>query len=404
MTEQSSPGAERPSTGTGPASALASFPAGTDTLPLAHVRELPDRDSVFWDRVKATFAHEPRLYEDLLRRIHLARRRPFASAEQEACARFLACGYLVTGDVRFYNEFLWIAPRPDHPYRSSLALAFGENLAEDACHAFPLNSRENIARAAGGMRRAVGPEGPAPRKRRIALLGNPRGLAGLARCLNDAGYDARVLYLTQAERGRYYRFARRVPPLAWLYFRLKSRFLPCQTVNCSLRDPATSPALRRFGADVAFHQIGVIIRRPLMDAFDKGILNDHLGVLPFIRGRSSVAYSLLLGLPVGSTVHFVDEGIDTGPIVCWFPFDWRGRGLDSVRDITTGLIAGRDERILQTLHLLSKLDLPLLDNPAADGLQFYEMHPTLSAHIGTHIIPSALSQFQSGHPSSQGLR
>ena len=46
-----------------------------------------------------------------------------------------------------------------------------------------------------------------------------------------------------------------------------------------------------------------------------GVLNAHPGLLPWIRGVNAVASSLLEKIAAGVTVHFVNEGIDTGPIL-----------------------------------------------------------------------------------------
>jgi methionyl-tRNA formyltransferase len=46
-----------------------------------------------------------------------------------------------------------------------------------------------------------------------------------------------------------------------------------------------------------------------------GTLNMHPGLLPEYRGLSSVFWAVLEGGEVGATLHFIDEGIDTGPIV-----------------------------------------------------------------------------------------
>ncbi len=46
-----------------------------------------------------------------------------------------------------------------------------------------------------------------------------------------------------------------------------------------------------------------------------GILNVHLGLLPEVRGMSSPEWSLLQGVPLGITFHYMDAGIDTGPVL-----------------------------------------------------------------------------------------
>jgi methionyl-tRNA formyltransferase len=44
-------------------------------------------------------------------------------------------------------------------------------------------------------------------------------------------------------------------------------------------------------------------------------LNSHPGLLPEVRGSASVAWAVHLDLPIGCTCHFIEAGIDTGPIV-----------------------------------------------------------------------------------------
>jgi folate-dependent phosphoribosylglycinamide formyltransferase PurN len=46
-----------------------------------------------------------------------------------------------------------------------------------------------------------------------------------------------------------------------------------------------------------------------------GVLNSHPGLLPWIRGSSPIEHSLLNGIPLGVSLHFVNRGIDTGPII-----------------------------------------------------------------------------------------
>jgi methionyl-tRNA formyltransferase len=64
--------------------------------------------------------------------------------------------------------------------------------------------------------------------------------------------------------------------------------------------------------DIGLHKAGIIYRSRTIAAFRLGILNPHIGLLPEYRGRSVMEWSLLKGDPVGITVFFIDEGIDTG--------------------------------------------------------------------------------------------
>ena len=46
-----------------------------------------------------------------------------------------------------------------------------------------------------------------------------------------------------------------------------------------------------------------------------GTLNIHGGVLPIIRGADSNLWAIWEDISQGITAHFVDEGVDTGPII-----------------------------------------------------------------------------------------
>lgn len=59
-----------------------------------------------------------------------------------------------------------------------------------------------------------------------------------------------------------------------------------------------------------------LVRRPLLDAFPSHILNIHPSLLPAYPGVESWKQALDAGeREAGCTVHFVDEGMDTGPII-----------------------------------------------------------------------------------------
>lgn len=46
-----------------------------------------------------------------------------------------------------------------------------------------------------------------------------------------------------------------------------------------------------------------------------GVLNLHPAYLPFNRGWHTPSWTILQGTPAGATLHFMDEGLDTGDIV-----------------------------------------------------------------------------------------
>ena len=59
-----------------------------------------------------------------------------------------------------------------------------------------------------------------------------------------------------------------------------------------------------------------LIKPGLLNAFSGRILNIHPALLPAFPGRESWKQALAYGAKVtGCTVHIVDDGIDTGPIL-----------------------------------------------------------------------------------------
>ena len=59
-----------------------------------------------------------------------------------------------------------------------------------------------------------------------------------------------------------------------------------------------------------------LVKRPLLEAFPDRILNIHPALLPAFPGLESWKQALDAGATEsGCTVHYVDEGMDTGPII-----------------------------------------------------------------------------------------
>ncbi|TDL30621.1 phosphoribosylglycinamide formyltransferase [Jeotgalibacillus sp. S-D1] len=59
-----------------------------------------------------------------------------------------------------------------------------------------------------------------------------------------------------------------------------------------------------------------LIGRVLLTSYEKRIINIHPSLLPAFAGKDAVGQAIDYGVKVmGVTVHFVDEGMDTGPII-----------------------------------------------------------------------------------------
>jgi methionyl-tRNA formyltransferase len=60
-----------------------------------------------------------------------------------------------------------------------------------------------------------------------------------------------------------------------------------------------------------------LLKAPLIEAFAGNILNIHLGLSPYYRGAGTNFWPLVNGEPeyCGATIHFLDIGVDSGPII-----------------------------------------------------------------------------------------
>ena len=80
-----------------------------------------------------------------------------------------------------------------------------------------------------------------------------------------------------------------------------------------------------------------------------------------IKGRSTLLYSKLLGVPPVITTHLINERIDSGEIINYYPL--KGKF------IKIQIILGLSFRIFDSLNLLSQMKFRGLDNKT--GFTFY---------------------------------
>jgi len=60
---------------------------------------------------------------------------------------------------------------------------------------------------------------------------------------------------------------------------------------------------------------GRILKPELINIPSSGCINIHLAYLPYNRGRNPNVWAIVDGTPAGVTIHYIDEGIDTGDII-----------------------------------------------------------------------------------------
>jgi folate-dependent phosphoribosylglycinamide formyltransferase PurN len=152
--------------------------------------------------------------------------------------------------------------------------------------------------------------------------------------------------------------------------------------------PDSIKQLKAWSPDLIIFTGGNILRKPLLDVPHLGVLNVHLGMLPEIRGMSSPEWSLLNNVPAGVTIHYVDSGLDTGPILqrCEFPDAIR---CASLSDLRNRLIAFGIEK---TAEVVANLDRGTIfatpQSKLDEDRQFFVMHEWLQARASERLAQS----------------
>jgi methionyl-tRNA formyltransferase len=133
---------------------------------------------------------------------------------------------------------------------------------------------------------------------------------------------------------------------------------------------------------------GGILRRAFLSG-DWRVLNAHLGPLPEIRGMNAAEWAVLLKLPPAATIHLIDEGIDTGPVLGSAPIDLAGiHTVEALRQqaVVTGIKA-----IVTTLLEVRAQGLGEPRSLAGDYRQCFTLTPALKELVEHRL--SVLSDY-----------
>jgi len=124
--------------------------------------------------------------------------------------------------------------------------------------------------------------------------------------------------------------------------------------------------------------VGAIFKNDLLSLPRKGMLNAHPGLLPEYRGLDPVCWALSNHDPQGATVHFIDEGIDTGPILIRRPL--KETSAQSLVDLR-----------LEVLEFAARLTREFLSDPEAHPPM--AQRPEEGNYYGRFENPGALDAF-----------
>lgn len=170
-------------------------------------------------------------------------------------------------------------------------------------------------------------------------------------------------------------------------------------VSCNDQNaPKSIARLKEWSPDLIIFTGGNILRKPLLDVPRLGVLNAHLGLLPQVRGMSSPEWSLLKHVPVGIAIHYMDAGIDTGPILHRYEFPSAAQ-CGSLSDLRNRLIAFGIEKAAEVVAALDRGTISAkpqsnLDSDPDKDNQFFVMHEWLQAR--------AAERLTNRHPAAVG--
>ena len=149
--------------------------------------------------------------------------------------------------------------------------------------------------------------------------------------------------------------------------------------------PASIAQLRRWSPDLIIFAGGNILRKPLLEVPRLGVLNVHLALLPEVRGMSSPEWSLLNQVPVGVTVHYMDAGIDTGPILQRYEFP-DVFACETLNDLRNRLIAFGIDKVGEVVSALARGTISATpQSPMHEDRQYFVMHEWLQARAAERL-------------------
>jgi len=347
------------------------------------IKELLEDENHDWQAIQDTFKSAATGFEELLFKIHYKRKKTLTVLQRSAILKFLSVGYMSTNDIRYFNEFLWFYQEKDNDksLKAKCIQVFNANLNKNGCHHLPYQLDQHLPdKIINSLNEPVYHD-VVPL--RICLIGFPPFFGKIMKKLKKEGHHVEQFFLPYHPNHRINQLLKFRFPVKLLSV-FSGNFYAYRTLDFHYKDERISQVLKAGNFDIGFHKLNFIIKENIFNAFKKGLLNDHWGYLPLLRGKSTIAYSLLLNIPVVPTIHFIDKGIDSGSVAGYFPCNYsKAKTVKEVRGI---LRKKMPERAVAAIKLTGSAGFVAKDNIKEKGLTFYEIHPWLNDHIASCIL------------------
>ena len=152
--------------------------------------------------------------------------------------------------------------------------------------------------------------------------------------------------------------------------------------------------IRQYKPDICILSSVGIVKQNIITLAKIGILNAHSGILPAFRGIDTVAWSMLEKNPIGCSVHFIDEGVDTGDILFTHILSYE----ECKRGVKVSLNQAKIRLLLMALSCISEKQYERHGQDKSSGRVFFRMHPIIKfilnrryAELGTKAFSGNVS-------------
>lgn len=127
---------------------------------------------------------------------------------------------------------------------------------------------------------------------------------------------------------------------------------------------------------------------PLLQATPQGVINVHPGLLPKYRGATCCEWAVYYDEPVGVTAHFMDEGLDSGPII--FSRELRVQKGEDYVAVRVALYRLALECCAEAVRLVLERKLTAAQLPSQpSGQPFKPIPPELLAEVKRKLLAGA---------------
>jgi folate-dependent phosphoribosylglycinamide formyltransferase PurN len=158
----------------------------------------------------------------------------------------------------------------------------------------------------------------------------------------------------------------------------QSKDIPYLVVR-DLNDAACETLVKEIAPDLIAFTGGGLIRDNILALPKLGVLNCHTGILPQYRGMDVVEWTAVerqvRTIGFGATLHFMDKGVDSGPIILKRTISTRPN--DDFLTIRERLEVVMVELMLEGIVGLRDGALQPQAQKKEDGRQYFVMHPRI---------------------------